>query len=525
MNEVLSTTDSVGASWLGIAGLTLDLRREELRGANGKRIELRPRSFGVLRYLACNADRVVTKDELLAALWTGVIVTEDSLTQCISEIRRALGQEGRRALRTMMRRGYMLVLDDTDVTQTLTARGRPAPASDKPSLAIMPFQNMTGDRDQEYFADGIAEDIITMLLRSRSLFVLARNSSFIYKGRGVDAKQIGREQNVRYLLEGSVRCAGHQLRISAQLIDTETGRHVWAERYDRGPADVFAIQDEITEAVTIAIEPAVSDMERRRVLRKPPENLSAWEAYQRGLWHWSRISATDNMAARRFFRQAIDLDPHFAAAYARLALATFDTASIYQASTIAEALQDGMPLAQTAVSLDPMDPIGLCSRGWGFYGYGDREGAIAEARQALSICRNYAAAHGLLGAALVFSGHPQEAIEPLRQAIKLDPHYPLQYLLLNLIVTARYFLQEYEAAAAGAKELLRSYPDNPFSHRWVAAALGQIGRLEEANRALQMAIASAPKMFDLYVRGRAPWWRPEDHEHMRQGLSKAGWGR
>src|SRR6185437_15188759 len=332
MNEVLSTTDSVGASWLGIAGLTLDLRREELRGANGKRIELRPRSFGVLRYLACNADRVVTKDELLAALWTGVIVTEDSLTQCISEIRRALGQEGRRALRTMMRRGYMLVLDDTDVTQTLTARGRPAPASDKPSLAIMPFQNMTGDRDQEYFADGIAEDIITMLLRSRSLFVLARNSSFIYKGRGVDAKQIGREQNVRYLLEGSVRCAGHQLRISAQLIDTETGRHVWAERYDRGPADVFAIQDEITEAVTIAIEPAVSDMERRRVLRKPPENLSAWEAYQRGLWHWSRISATDNMAARRFFRQAIDLDPHFAAAYARLALATFDTASIYQAS-------------------------------------------------------------------------------------------------------------------------------------------------------------------------------------------------
>jgi adenylate cyclase len=525
MSEATSTSEPGGPSRFGIAGLTLDLQREELRSPTGERIELRPRSFAVLRHLARNAARVVTKDELLAAIWTGVIVTEDSLTQCISEIRRALGEEGRKALRTVTRRGYMLVLDDPPaVARTVTTKVEPLPDLDKPSLAVMPFQNMSGDQDQEYFADGIAEDIITMLLRSRSLFVLARNSSFMYKGRVVDAKQIGREQNVRYVLEGSVRRSGNRVRITAQLIDTETGRHVWAERYDREPADVFAVQDEITEAVTIAIEPAVSDMERRRVLRKPPESLSAWEAYQRGLWHWSRISLIDNEAARRFFQQAIDLDPHFAAAHARLAHAIFDAASIYQASSIAEAVQNGLPLAQRAVALDPLDPIGLCSRGWGFYGQGDHEGATAEARQALSICRNYAAAHGLLGAALVFSGHHHEAIDALRQAIRLDPHDPLRYLRLNHIVTAQYFLGKYEDAAAGAKELLRSYPDNPFSHRWLAAALGQIGRLEEANRALQAAIASAPKMFDVYVLGRTPWWRLDDHEHMLQGLRKAGWG-
>src|SRR5215469_4440809 len=188
------------------------------------------------------------------------------------------------------------------------APGLPLPS--KPSIAVLAFQNMSGDPEQEYFADGIAEDIITMLSRSQSLFVIARNSSFTYKGRAVDVKQIARELGVRYVLEGSVRRGGNRVRITAQLVDALTGNHLWAERYDRELADIFAVQDEINEAVATAIEPAVAQMERHLAVRKPPESLGAWEAYQRGLWHMGRIGATDHEAAKSFYRRAIDLDPN-----------------------------------------------------------------------------------------------------------------------------------------------------------------------------------------------------------------------
>ena len=200
------------------------------------------------------------------------------------------------------------------VSTMLSNTSDPLPLPDKPSIAVLPFQNMSGDPEQEYFADGVVEDIITALSRLKSLFVIARNSSFTYKGRAVDIKQVGRELGVRYVLEGSVRRSSNRVRITAQLIDAETGNHLWAERYDRDMADIFAVQDEITEAVAIAIEPAVAQMEQWRAVRKPPESLSSWEAYQRGLWHFGRIGTTENEAAKTFSRRAIDLDPSFAPA-------------------------------------------------------------------------------------------------------------------------------------------------------------------------------------------------------------------
>ncbi len=209
-------------------------------------------------------------------------------------------------------RAYRVLLD-----KGLHKPGPALPLPDKPSIAVLAFANMSGDPEQEYFSDGLAEDIITSLSHSRSLFVIARNSSFTYKGRAVDVKQIARELGVRYVLEGSVRRGGNRVRVTAQLIDAETGNHIWAERYDRDFADVFAVQDEITQAVAIAIEPTVAEMERQRAVRKPPENLGAWEAYQRGLWHMSRISSEENETAKHFFRRAIECDPNFAAAYAR----------------------------------------------------------------------------------------------------------------------------------------------------------------------------------------------------------------
>jgi adenylate cyclase len=397
------------------------------------------------------------------------------------------------------------------------------PLPSKPSIAVLAFQNMTGDPEQEYFADGIAEDIITMLSRSQSLFVIARNSSFTYKGRAVDVKQIARELGVRYVLEGSVRRGGNRIRITAQLVDAVTGNHLWAERYDREFADIFAVQDEITEAVATAIEPAVAQMERHLAVRKPPESLGAWEAYQRGLWHMGRIGAADNEAARNFFQRAIDLDPGFASAYAQLAAGICVGASNDQTLSIAEAVKEALPMAQRAVALDPQSAAGYISLGLAHSFLGDQEGSVAAARQALTISPNYAAAHHALGRALLFCGRPQEALEAIRKAVRLDPYDPRRAIWLLQIVIAHYYLRNYEAAVEAAKEALRSYPDHPLVYRWLAAALGQVGRLDEAKQALEKTIAVAPKSIDMYVRQRAPWWRVEDYEHMLEGLRRAGW--
>ena len=188
---------------------------------------------------------------------------------------------------------------------------QPLPFPDKPSIAVLPFANMSGDPEQEFIADGIAEDIITALCRYPSLFAIARNSCFTYKGRAVDVKQVGRELGVRYVLEGSLRKSGSRIRVTAQLVEAETGRHVWAERYDRELAEVFAVQDEITEAVTTTVTPVIADAEQHRALRRPPGRLDAWGAYQRGLWHLTKATAEDNALAEKFFQRAIDLDPIF----------------------------------------------------------------------------------------------------------------------------------------------------------------------------------------------------------------------
>jgi adenylate cyclase len=241
------------------------------------------------------------------------------------------------------------------IEQPLPAAPQPLPLPDKPSMAVLPFTNMSGDPEQEFVADGIAEDIITALSRYSSLFVIARNSCFTYKGRAVDVKQVGRELGVRYVLEGSVRKAGNRVRIAAQLVDAGTGNHIWAEHYDRNLADIFALQDEITEAVTTALAPAIADAEQHRALRKPPGSLDAWGAYQRGLWHLSKASAEDNALAEKFFQRAIDLDPIFAGGYTGLAAALDRAGQMFHTRDLAEALSAEEALARRAVELDGGD--------------------------------------------------------------------------------------------------------------------------------------------------------------------------
>ena len=399
----------------------------------------------------------------------------------------------------------------------------PLPLPDKPSVAVLPFANMSSDPEQDFFAHGISEDIITALSRYPSLFVIARNSSFTYKGRSVDVKQIGGELGVRYLLEGSLRRAGNRIRVTAQLVEAETGKHVWAERYDRELADIFAVQDEITQAATIAIAPAIAQAELHRALRRPPENLDAWAAYQRGLWHFSKANVEDNGRAEASFQLAIDLDPTFAGGYKGLALAINNSAAVYGIRSLGEGFAAAEVLARQAVELDGTDAEARTRLAATLWMRADYAGALAEVDRALAISPNLAYAHGIRGSTLISCGQPKKGLAALETCIRLDPRDPNLANRLTHVAAGLYYCREYEAAIGAAKRAIRSYPKHPMAYRWLAAALGQTDQAEEAKKALKKAIAIAPGSFEMYVRGRAPWMQLENHAHMLEGLRKAGW--
>jgi TolB-like protein len=291
-------------------GYCLDVGRQELRRGD-QPVDVDPQVLDLLHYLIRNRERVVSKDDLIAHVWHGRIVSDSTLTSRITTVRQAIGDSGgqQRLIRTIVRKGIRFVGEVRDdpgpsagekiAGANPDAAGAAPPLPDKPSIAVLPFENMSADPEQQFFADGVAEDIITALSRYPSLFVIARNSSFSYRGRAVDVKQVGRDLGVRYVLEGSLRKSGSHVRVTAQLIEADTGNHVWAERYDRDLADIFAVQDEIAQATTIAIAPAIAEAEQQRAMRKVPASLDAWGAFQRGLWRERRGARAPRSRAAR----------------------------------------------------------------------------------------------------------------------------------------------------------------------------------------------------------------------------------
>src|SRR6266851_1282770 len=355
------------------------------------------------------------------------------------------------------------------VGEAISTAQPPLALPDKPSVAVLPFTNMSRDPDQAYVSDGIDEDVIN-----------ARNSCFTYKGRAVDVKQVGRELGVRYVLEGSVRKAGNRIRVTAQLVEAETGNHVWAERYDRDLADIFAVQDEITQATTIAIAPAIADAEQQRAMRKPPDSLDAWAAYQRGLWHLGKASAEDDAPAETFFQQAVDLDPMFVGGYIGLA-AVLSRAKGTQSKEEA--------LARRAVALDSGNAEAHSRLALALNARGDHQGARAQVERALALCPNLAAGHGALGVILAYSARPKEGLAALETCIRLDPRDPSLVNRLNQVALAHYFCRDYVATVQAAERAIRSFPDFPSPYRWLAAALGELGRTAEAKEALEKAMS------------------------------------
>jgi adenylate cyclase len=390
---------------------------------------------------------------------------------------------------------------------------------DKPSIAVLPFTNLSGDPDQEYFGDGIAEDILTDLAKLRWLFVIARNSSFTFRGKAVDVRLVSRELGVRYVLEGSVRRAGNRIRVVGQLIDATTGAHVWASRYDRELADIFAVQDEITAAIATAIAPAIVDAEQQRALHKAAERLDAWEALHRGMWHFAIGNRENCEMARGFFQKAVDLDPNFAAAHVALVGIALRSGIVLYTMSLDEAARAGERLAQRALSLDPSDPLAHARLAQAVWASGDLEGCIAECNEALSLDGNCAIAHGVKGDALVFfAGRREEGRASIRTYLRLTPRDPARAARLHNVALSHYLDGNYEVAVEACRDVIRRY-GHGATYRWLLASLGQLGRLAECEALMKIA----PPDYDHYARHRPPWFGLKDFEHMLEGLRKAGW--
>ena len=398
------------------------------------------------------------------------------------------------------------------------------PLPDKPSIAVLPFTNVSGDPEQEYFSDGVAEDIITALSRSCALFVIARNSSFTYRARAVDVKQMARELGVRYVLEGSVRRGGDRVRVSAQLVDAESGNHLWAERYDRDLAGTFAVQDEITTAVALAIGPAIVDAEQQRAGRKQPESLGAWDAYMRGLWHLDRGDPAEMDKARSLFERAIELDPNLSQPYQGLVYSYLEEILAFHTRTFAETRTTVEPLAHRAVALDPSDANAYAVLGWVSETEGDHEAALGRAEQALALNGNCADAYRLKGVSQVFSGQHRDGCQTLLTHLRLNPRDPRNWRNYHLIAYARYLLGDYSGAIEADRRAMHENPNQTLSYRWLAAAQAQLGRTAEAQGILRdLASIVPPERFNKVLGGRAPWMREEDHARLLDGLRKAGW--
>lgn len=395
-------------------------------------------------------------------------------------------------------------------------RALPSP----PSIAVLPLDNLSADSEQEYFADGLAEDLITDLSKIAGLLVIARTSTFSYKGRPVSVAQVGRELGVRYVVEGSVRKAGNRVRITAQLIDAATGAHVWADRYDRDLTDIFAVQDEVTCEIVGALRLRLTPDERRRVVSRGTDNLEAYDLFLRGrelAWLHTREAGAQGSG---LLQRALDLDPTFAAAAAILGFQYMTDYVNRWSDDPDRSLRQARELAERAVALDPSEPQAHFALGATAMWQRRHDEAIAAAERAVALDSNLAAGHLLLGFVLHYAGRSAESFEPLDRAMRLDPHHPGDSLYF--VAQAHFALGHYDQAVARLKERLAHNPTSDVTHVLLAACYGFLGRIEEAQVAWRGALRGNPDYSFEHRRKILPYKNPADLEHMVNGLRAAG---
>jgi TolB-like protein/pimeloyl-ACP methyl ester carboxylesterase/lipoprotein NlpI len=393
----------------------------------------------------------------------------------------------------------------------------------KPSVAVLPFDNLSGDPSQDYFADGITEDIITALSKNRWLSVIARNSTFALKGRLRDVRRVAAELGAGYVVEGSVRKSGDRLRIAAQLIDGASGNHIWAERYDRDLADIFAVQDEVTGTIAARIEPELGALERRRAERKPTQSLDAWDCYHLGLSRMYRFDREGNREAQRLFRRAIAFDPQFAAAHARLAYCVVLEMVYFDAAPSREVLDEALSIAQKSVGFDDRDAFCHLAVARVHLARREYEEAVAACRTSLKLNPTFAQAHCAMGDALSYAGRGEEAIREFEESIRLSPQDPWRWAFLSYQALARIFLRQHEKAVESARTALRIPNCQYWANAHLVAALGHLGRKDEGRDAISELLRRKPGFDCRYAEEHLFYLESREQvEHYLEGLRKAG---
>jgi TolB-like protein len=498
-------------------------RRELLRGTRPVQVE--PQVFDLLLYLIRNRERVVGKDDILASVWQGRIVSESALSTRINAARSALGDSGseQRLIKTLPRRGLRFVGTVREEPGSADAPAIAAPAASprRPSIAVLPFWLPSGDTEQDYFADGVVEDITTALSRNRAFFVIARNSSFTYKGRQVDIAQVARELGVQYVLEGSVRRSGAHMRITAQLIEAESGRHLWADKFDTEVSDVFAVQDQIVTRVVGAIAPQLEKAEIARAGRRATGDLAAYDLYLRGLAYWNRWSREGNTEALRLFYAAMDEDRDFSTPYG-LAASCFLFA---RANNWASAF-DGREisrLVERAAEIGNDDAVALC---WAGHVHAiffrDVDRALSLIDRALELDQNLAVAWQRSGWVRGYAGDPDGAIESLNKAMLLNPLDTRVFLTQSAMAFAHFIAGRDAEAAHWAATALRLKPHWLPALRVAMVANAMRGRSKEAAQALKAYAQIDPEVSVDKICGCYPLRRASDQERLLTGLRKAG---
>jgi len=510
----------------------LDTDRRELhRGADV--VSVAPQVFDLLDYLIRNRERVVSKDDLINAIWNGRIVSDAALTTRLNVARNAIGDSGeeQRLIKTLPRKGFRFVGSVQEAQGPAGAATAdnpiepPKPAltlPDKPSIAILPFTNLSSDPEQEYFADGVVEDIITGLSRSKTLFVIARNSSFTYKGKAVDIKQVGRELGVRYVLEGSVRKSGHRVRITGQLVDAATGNHIWADRYDSTLEDIFDLQDRVTTSVIGAISPQLERAEIERTKRKPTESLQAYDYYLRALASFYRYTRDGNIEAFKLTQIASNLDPDFAAPVAHGANC-FVQRSFFWGGVGAEDVAEARRLATRALELDKGDPTVLATAGnvLALLGEEMEEGALLLAR-AISLDPNLAVARIWYGLVQLNLGEGDAAIEQFQIGLRMSPLDPRIFLAQTGMASAHFVAGRYEDAFLWAKIAVQQNPNFVGAHRIMMSCHAMAGRVEEARQAWAVVRQINPTQRISKFISRSRLRRPKDIQLYAEAFRIAG---
>lgn len=506
----------------------LDTACFELRKA-GRRIPVEPQVFDLLAFLATHSDRTVTKEEIFATIWRDRVVSDAALSSQIKAARKAVGDDGttQHTIATLHGRGFRFVAPiDGGAKLAPPAPGeadRPLSAARKPSIAVLPFLNLANETGEDYIADGIAEDIITALSRNRWLTVVARTSAFAFRDSREALRTLGEKLDADYLVTGSVRRAGSRLRATVQVVEAATEHSVWAERFDRDIVDVFELQEDVAKLVAARVETELGLAEQKKAERKPRKNLGAWELYQLGMAEFYRFTPENNLMCQKLMRRAIELDPEFASAHARLAYAMVLSMVYFDAPTDAARLDEALAAAQRAAELDDQDANVYFTLGRVRLARREYDLAIGALEHALSLNPALAVTYCGLGDSLTYEGRLDEAIERFDMAIRLSPHDPFRWAFYAYRALAHIFRHEFAEAATWARASIQT----PHAQYWpwahLVAAMGHLGPAAGTAQAVSDLLRVKPGFSLAFARQRLFYLsRQEQIDLYIDGLRKAG---